>query len=57
MEKNYIKRDVSDKVQILIQILNESYDKNPKIKTIIFVKDRSVAYYLSKILVGEIMGQ
>jgi len=49
----YGKKDVSDKVRILIQILNESIEKNPNAKTIIFVKDRSVACYLKKILVGS----
>jgi hypothetical protein len=48
----YKQKDISDKVRILIQILNDSIDKNPRAKTIIFVKDRSVACYLKKILVG-----
>jgi hypothetical protein len=50
-------KDISDKVRVLIKILNESYEKNDKTKTIIFVKDRSVAFYLKKILRGSCLGQ
>lgn len=32
--------------------MNASYEKNPKLRSIIFVKDRSVAVYLKKLLVG-----
>ena len=34
-------------------MLNASYAENPRVKTIIFVKDRSVAVYLKKLLAGE----
>lgn len=44
---------VSDKVRQLIKMLNKSYDANHNVKTIIFVKDRSVAVYLKKLLAGE----
>ena len=44
---------VSDKITKLIDILNKSYAKDNKIKTIIFVKDRSVAVYLQKLLAGD----
>ncbi len=50
---SYGHNDVSDKVRILLKILNDSLKANPKAKTIIFVKDRSVACYLKKILVGS----
>ncbi len=36
-----------------MDILNKSYNDNPNVKTIIFVKDRSVAVYLKKILSGS----
>lgn len=42
--------DVSDKVYELVNILEIEYQKNTKLKAIIFVKDRSVATYLKKIL-------
>lgn len=51
---------LSDKVQKLITILHDSYDRlegtngTNNLKTIIFVKDRSVAVYLKKILSGDI---
>lgn len=45
--------NVSKKLQKLVSILNESYKKDPKLKTIIFVKDRSVAVYLRKLLHGN----
>jgi ERCC4-related helicase len=32
--------------------MNANYEKNPHLKTIIFVKDRSVAVYLKKMLTG-----
>lgn len=45
----------------MIEILQESYERiqnqpnqGKNLKTIIFVKDRSVAVYLKKILSGEI---
>ena len=44
---------VSDKIRTLIKMLNKSYDENPNVKTIIFVKDRSVAVYLKKLLAGD----
>jgi hypothetical protein len=53
-------RLLSDKVQKLINILHDSYEQREgvngtnNLKTIIFVKDRSVAVYLKKILSGEI---
>lgn len=34
-------------------MLERSHDANPDVKTIIFVKDRSVAVYLKKLLAGE----
>ena len=34
-------------------MLNTSYEENNNIKTIIFVKDRSVAVYLKKLLAGD----
>ena len=34
-------------------MLNKSYAENPDVKTIIFVKDRSVAVYLKKLLGGD----
>ena len=37
----------------MVDILNKSFDKDPNVKTIIFVKDRSVAVYLKKILSGS----
>jgi len=45
--------NVSNKLQKLVSILKESYDKDKKLKTIIFVKDRSVAVYLRKLLHGN----
>lgn len=50
---------LSDKIEKLIEILKSSYDEFEQqngqnfMKTIIFVKDRSVAVYLKKILSGE----
>ena len=44
---------VSDKINKLIEILNNSHAQDPHIKTIIFVKDRSVAVYLKKLLAGD----
>jgi len=37
--------------------MKESYEKNSKLKTIIFVKDRSVAFYLQKLLSGNKINQ
>ena len=37
----------------MIKMLNDSYHQNNNVKTIIFVKDRSVAVYLKKLLSGE----
>ena len=34
-------------------MLKQSYAENKDVKTIIFVKDRSVACYLKKLLAGE----
>jgi sensor histidine kinase regulating citrate/malate metabolism len=48
-----VSESISKKLQKLVQILNESYEKDPKLKTIIFVKDRSVAVYLKKLLFGN----
>jgi ERCC4-related helicase len=50
------KRDeeqLSNKLKKLVDILNDNYEKNPHLKTIIFVKDRSVAVYLKKMLTGS----
>jgi ERCC4-related helicase len=44
---------ISQKIQKLVSILKESYLKDPKLKSIIFVKDRSVAVYLKKLLTGD----
>ena len=33
--------------------MHDSYKQNSKLKTIIFVKDRSVAFYLQKMLSGN----
>ena len=44
---------MSEKIKVLIRMLNDSYEANRDVKTIVFVKDRSVAVYLKKILVGE----
>jgi hypothetical protein len=44
---------VSNKIIKLIDILRDSYEKDPNVKTIIFVKDRSVAVYLKKLLTGS----
>ena len=38
---------------MLIRMLENSYEENNDVKTIIFVKDRSVAVYLKKLLSGE----
>ena len=45
--------NISNKVNALVEILNKSLQDDPKLKTIIFVKDRSVAVYLKKILSGS----
>jgi hypothetical protein len=42
--------EISGKVAKLIRILSKEYENNNKLKAIIFVKDRSVATYLKKIL-------
>lgn len=42
--------EVSGKVLQLVNILETEYENNSKLKAIIFVKDRSVATYLKKIL-------
>jgi hypothetical protein len=47
-------KEVSGKVSQLISILSSEYDVNPRLKAIIFVKDRSVATYLKKILDYEL---
>lgn len=41
---------VSGKVDKLVDLLYAEYENNKKLKAIIFVKDRSVATYLKKIL-------
>jgi len=43
----------SDKVSVLIRMLNAAIETDPSVKTIIFVKDRSVAVYLKKLLGGS----
>ena len=42
--------EVSGKVAELVRIMEQEYSTNPKLKAIVFVKDRSVATYLKKIL-------
>jgi hypothetical protein len=42
--------EVSGKVTELVNILEREYQANNKLKAIVFVKDRSVATYLKKIL-------
>lgn len=42
--------EVSGKVSELVRIMENEYEGNPKLKAIVFVKDRSVATYLKKIL-------
>jgi len=44
---------ISNKIRKLTEILKDSYRDNCNLKTIIFVKDRSVAVYLQKILSGN----
>ena len=44
---------LSDKVKVLVKMLEKSHTENNDVKTIIFVKDRSVAVYLKKLLQGE----
>lgn len=44
---------ISDKVKVLIDMLEKSHAARNDVKTIIFVKDRSVAVYLKKLLQGE----
>ena len=44
---------ISNKIRKLSEILRDSYKKDKNLKTIIFVKDRSVAVYLQKILSGN----
>jgi hypothetical protein len=44
------RNEVSGKVSQLVRILESEQAKNPKLKAIVFVKDRSVATYLKKIL-------
>ena len=41
---------VSDKVKVLIDMLKKTHTEKADAKTIIFVKDRSVAVYLKKLL-------
>ena len=41
---------LSDKVKVLVKMLEKSHTENNDVKTIIFVKDRSVAVYLKKLL-------
>lgn len=43
---------LSDKVKVLVKMLEKSHTDNNDVKTIIFVKDRSVAVYLKKLLHG-----
>lgn len=42
--------EISGKVRQLVKILEREQVSNPKLKAIVFVKDRSVATYLKKIL-------
>jgi len=44
------RNEVSGKVSELVRILESEEEGNPKLKAIVFVKDRSVATYLKKIL-------
>jgi len=44
------KNEVSGKVTQLVRLLEQEQARNPKLKAIVFVKDRSVATYLKKIL-------
>jgi hypothetical protein len=44
------RNEVSGKVSQLVRILENEQANNPKLKAIVFVKDRSVATYLKKIL-------
>ena len=44
------RNEVSGKVSQLVRILESEQANNPKLKAIVFVKDRSVATYLKKIL-------
>ena len=44
---------ISDKVKVLIDMLCKSHRERSDCKTIIFVKDRSVAVYLKKLLSGD----
>ena len=44
------RNEVSGKVSQLVRIVESEQAKNPKLKAIVFVKDRSVATYLKQIL-------
>ena len=44
---------ISDKIKVLIEMLNNSHQAKTDVKTIIFVKDRSVAVYLKRLLSGN----
>ena len=48
--KTIASSEISGKVSQLINILVAEYAANSKLKAIVFVKDRSVATYLKKIL-------
>ena len=52
-EYQFRTENISNKVNALVEILNKSFAEDPHVKTIIFVKDRSVAVYLKKILSGS----
>lgn len=50
IEQSLKNSEVSGKVSELVRIMETEYERNPKLKAIVFVKDRSVATYLKKIL-------
>ncbi len=50
IEQSIKNSEVSGKVSELVRIMETEYERNPKLKAIVFVKDRSVATYLKKIL-------
>ena len=52
-DQQFRQQNISNKVNALVEILNKSLHDDPNVKTIIFVKDRSVAVYLKKILSGS----
>ena len=47
-----LKRE-NNKIEKLVEILEESIRDNKNLKTIIFVRDRSVAVYLQRLLAGD----